>query len=1371
VRFFQRLREHAAFRYVSFSLTVVVALLAAAIVASLTIDLGPAVRTRAERAGSDYIERPLHLGSLKIRLLTGKVLVNDLIIDGVHSGDRPFFTAKQIAVAIDWLPAIARKPDIVISSVEMTDWHMLVEKWDGGHNFPRVSHDDAGKPSGPRRMTTTLRWLRAYRGQFTFEDHETPWSIVCRNLDINIGNLPNYHGTAVFTDGTVTIQDFVPMWAKMKAQFVIDGPRIHLERIDLDTDGATTVARGDVDTAHWPNQGYRVQSRVKFPRMRELFFKDEPWRVTGNGDFNGTFRLFKNGPDTDRDLAGTFSSDLAGLNDYRFPSLYGSLRWTQHGFDVWNAGSAFYGGNAQFTYAIKPFGAKVKPTHRFEATLTDVDVARFTDFRQLPGTRFAGALSLHNLLEWPSGRFAEHRGDGHIVVTPPPGMSPMTASIAAVRAADADHARHEWGPFAPIPLPAHLPIAGELTYRYTPDEVTIELGRFATERTFVAFNGTTAYGEGSRLPFHVTSSDWQESDQVLAGIITDFGSATGPVPFGGFGEFDGVMTGAFRRPRVEGLFTGEDLRAFDTLWGGGTARIVVENRYVTVSDGVVRLGDSEIRADGLFSLGYPREDAGEEINARLRVARRDLDSLRHAFGIDEYPVSGLLSGDFHLTGEYARPVGFGAMTIDDGTAYGEPFSKATSSLRFDGLGVRLDNLSLAKGAGSMTGAAFVGWDSTYSFNADGRRIPVERLSFLASTRTPLSGVADVTAAGSGTFDAPRNDFKFRVNDLFVGEEGVGQVTGTLALRGKDLSGEIDAASPRLALTGTGRIALTPRADAELSFRFHDTSLDPYVRLFVPALSPFTTAVVSGAIRVAGELADTNHLLVDATVDTLDMRLLDYAVKNAAPIRMSLDEQRIRIEELQLVGEDTRLRVSGAITLNDDRIALKASGDANLGILQGFFRDVRGSGRAELTAAIDGPLRQPQFSGSATITDGRIRHFSIPNALDAINGTIHFDPGGIRLDDVAATLGGGRVQFGGRIGLDGYMPAELDITARGEEMHLRIPEGIRSVVDADLSLRGNYRAPTLGGALTVRSAIWSRRIDAPGSIFDLASRRPASAPPVGGGEPATTFPLKFDVQLLVPSTLRVENNLARLVANADLTLRGTYDRPVIIGHADIDRGEVTFEGRRYRITRGAMDFTNPSRIEPFFDIEAETNVRVPGQTYLVRVAFAGTSEQLRPTLNSDPPLPTADVLALLFADVRRTATQDIAPELRALQTPNQAQTDILTARATQAIAGPISSEVGKVVEQTFGVDTFQLTPSFVAPSNLQQTARLNPTARLTIGKRISDRVYLTFSRSLNTTFNDQIVLLEIDQSDRVSLILSRNEDQQTYAFEVRVRHVF
>ena len=156
------------------------------------------------------------------------------------------------------------------------------------------------------------------------------------------------------------------------------------------------------------------------------------------------------------------------------------------------------------------------------------------------------------------------------------------------------------------------------------------------------------------------------------------------------------------------------------------------------------------------------------------------------------------------------------------------------------------------------------------------------------------------------------------------------------------------------------------------------------------------------------------------------------------------------------------------------------------------------------------------------------------------------------------------------------------------------------------------------------------------------------------------------------------------------------------------------------------------------------------------------------MSSDPSLPTADVLALLFSDVRRNKQQDV--ELRSLQNPNQAQTDILTARATQALTAPISAEVGKVFEEAFGVDTFQLTPSLVDPSG-QQTSGVNPTARLTFGKRVSDRVYLTFSRSLGTTTNDQIVLLEIDESDRIAWILSRNEDRQTYALEFRVRHVF
>jgi hypothetical protein len=96
-------------------------------------------------------------------------------------------------------------------------------------------------------------------------------------------------------------------------------------------------------------------------------------------------------------------------------------------------------------------------------------------------------------------------------------------------------------------------------------------------------------------------------------------------------------------------------------------------------------------------------------------------------------------------------------------------------------------------------------------------------------------------------------------------------------------------------------------------------------------------------------------------------------------------------------------------------------------------------------------------------------------------------------------------------------------------------------------------------------------------------------------------------------------------------------------------------------------------------------------------------------------------------------------------------------------------VGRVVEETFGVDSVVITPSLGDPSTLSLD-RLSPSARVTIGKRLSDRLYLTYSQALSTSTLDQIILVEYNQSDRLSWVVSQNEDR-TYAFNVLVRHVF
>ena len=399
------------------------------------------------------------------------------------------------------------------------------------------------------------------------------------------------------------------------------------------------------------------------------------------------------------------SSDL-GVNGYEFPSLYGSLHWTRQFFEVTNAGADVYGGVSRFGFSIKPIGNPAQPSvARFDANYTDVDLTKLSDFYGFAGARFAGRASGRNVLEWPLGHFGQHRGDGAMVVSAPAGADLMTPAFDRARLAERNRLHPEWGPFAPSPLSTHLPVAGDVTYRYDGDQVQVESGSLATPGTHVSFSGRTAWGSDSAFHFHVASRDWQESDEFLAGILTDFGSRTSPVAFGGAGEFDGQMTGAIKKPRVEGRFSGQDLRAWDTTWGKGDAHIVVENSYVTIDNGLITKDGSEIRAEGQFSLGYPRADHGEEINARFHVTDRDLDSLRHAFGLDDWPVSGKLSGEFHLTGQYEKPQGFGAMTIAHGVAYREPFENGTASLRFEGEGVRLDAVRITKATGAITGAA------------------------------------------------------------------------------------------------------------------------------------------------------------------------------------------------------------------------------------------------------------------------------------------------------------------------------------------------------------------------------------------------------------------------------------------------------------------------------------------------------------------------------------------------------------------------------------------------------------------------------------------------------------------------------------------
>ena len=345
------------------------------------------------------------------------------------------------------------------------------------------------------------------------------------------------------------------------------------------------------------------------------------------------------------------------------------------------------------------------------------------------------------------------------------------------------------------------------------------------------------------------------------------------------------------------------------MWWSRTA-------YATVTGLVMKEGESEIRADGRFSLGYPRRDGGEEINARISFAGRPVADLRHAFGLDDYDLDGALTGEIQLTGRYTRPYGSGHLRIEKGVAYGESFDVATGGLR---AGRRVHPHREARSdegrAARMTGAAQVGWDGTYSFTFDGADVGGGEPNAAAYPSAPLTGVLGFKASGAGTFESPRYDAALSVSDLFVADEELARVlVAKLGVRDELLTLQLDAEGSRLTVSGSGRIALTPEKDADLTFRFVDTSIDPYVRAIEPRLPALTTAVASGTIAVVGELRDLTHLRADATVDSLRLSLFDYPVRNDGPIRLSLDGMVASIDAFRLAGEGTALDLSGTIDI-------------------------------------------------------------------------------------------------------------------------------------------------------------------------------------------------------------------------------------------------------------------------------------------------------------------------------------------------------------------------------------------------------------------------------------------------------------------------
>ena len=236
---------------------------------------------------------------------------------------------------------------------------------------------------------------------------------------------------------------------------------------------------------------------------------------------------------------------------------------------------------------------------------------------------------------------------------------------------------------------------------------------------------------------------------------------------------------------------------------------------------------------------------------------------------------------------------------------------------------------------------------------------------------------------------------------------------------------------------------------------------------------------------------------------------------------------------------------------------------------------------------------------------------------------------------------------------------------------------------------------LGGSVVVHDAVW-RGASRSTRTSSISAGGAAVLP--SGPAGASGLPLRFDIQVTANNTLRIQNNLADVVASADLRLQGTYDRPAIFGRAEVDRGNILFEGNRYVVTRGTIDFLTPpaGNIEPLFDIEAETRVRAASQSdrsevFRVTLGVTGTPRSFSPVARLRSAAARGRHHRVCCSERRPTSpTPSCARSARAA--PKPAEQALLKAAGARLLAGSISAPVRRVVEETLKLDTAQIAPT-------------------------------------------------------------------------------
>jgi translocation and assembly module TamB len=1269
-----------------------------------------------------------------------RVEIRDLTIHGREAtGDVPYGHVDRLVAHIKLISVLGAEVGFSSLVLERPVIHLIFYP-DGTTNqpAPRVKSTSAGT-SVEQLFSLSIGELEVRRGELLWNDRSTPLDFVANDVSANMSYSllhRHYDGDLLLGKIETNLKAYRPVAWMMEAHFTLSPDSLEIKSMKATSGRSHVQASGRLENFRQPKVVAKYELTLDLaetsgvarrPEVRQGVFQANGEGSWSAATFSSSGKLSVNNFDW-RDASVGFRGATLGT-DYTVNSqrvAFSQLKATLLGGEV--------NGDAEVINWLNspPAGKTVQANAAEEQkgsvrlrlknlSAAEVAAALGSSDRPLQRMNLAGAASGNIEARW-QGSVHNAEAEFTLAVTPP-------AQVTATQ----------------LPLTAHA----RAKYRVASGDLEVAEFSAFTRTTQVRATGTLS--SKSALNLSVMTTDLREWQPVVKAVGYE---EQIPVTLRGHASFTGTATGKISAIDFAGKLQSEDFDVLvpptartprkDVHCDSLIADVQLSPSVFALHHGMLHHGETTATFD--FSAGLQRRQMTDSspIAVRLDIRNADVDEIRALGGYD-FPVSGTANVLVQIDGTKASPRGSGRIELSDALFRGEPIQHMDSKFAFSRDQLSFDDFHLSYRDARVAG------DGTYEFsgrafhlNLTGNNFNLARIPQLQASRVSVDGRMDFTAQASGTLEQPAINASVHLRDLAFDHEVVGDYIFDAITKGSELrvNGHSQFKTAELNIEGTAQ--LQGDWPSTINFHFNHFDVDSVVRTYLKAHVTGHSAV-AGDLQLRGPLRNPRQLELVGNLHDFFADIENIKVRNNGPISFAVSNQSLKIEQFHLIGEGTDLTVGGTARLNGEyELDLRAQGHANLRLIQNFNPDFTTSGEVAVDVAVAGTIHKPTIQGRLQIANGSIAYSDLPSALSTINGSLVFNQDRLQIETLTAHVGGGMVTFGG------YATAynrqlNFDLTLQTQDVRLRYPPGVSSMANAELRWAGTSATSVVSGDVTV-----TRLSITPGFDFGASLARSSQSSSLPQNNPLLNR-IRMDVHIVTLPELQMQTAVVRLSGDADLHLRGTLAKPVLLGRADVTEGEVYFNGTKYRMERGDVTFANPVTTTPVLDLQASTHVR----DYDITVNLNGGVDKLNLTYHSEPPLPVADIISLLALG----QTQQQSAQLQ------QSGQSPFAQQASSAILNEaLNSAISNRTRSLFGISHIRVDPQGMNT----ETSPTTSAPAVTIEQQVKDNLTLTYTTNVSQT-SQQIIQAEYNVTRNVSILALRDYNG-VISFEVRIRRL-